>query len=435
MTTNAANHSTITLSDDQANAERAYIAFLTTPVNDPGGRAMIISGYAGTGKSTLVKHLLDNTSLYAKTIQLLNPTYSSPQMVLTATTNKAAQALWEATGRSVNTIHSTLGLRVNTDYRTNTTSLTRTKRSHNLYKEIFPDALVVIDEASFIDSSLLNEIFQLLPTQKIVFIGDPAQLTPVKASGIPPVFKCDFPTVRLTQVVRQMAGNPIIELASKFRNTVESGQFFQFTPDNNHIKVLSRDAFNQEILNDFSHPNWNPSTSRVLSWTNKTAIHYGAMVTEYLTGTYSIKVGDRLNVNSAVMNDSFRLKTDEIVEVLKVEPSTEHGVSGDWVWVADTYGSNSCVFVPHNRADRKALEKTLRDAMDFDAIRDIDETWADLRPIYSSTINKAQGSTYDRVFIDLNDIRKCTSGDQLARLMYVAVSRAKHQVYLTGDLC
>jgi hypothetical protein len=435
MTTNTSNHTTITLSDDQANAEKAYVAFLTTSVNDPGGRAMIISGYAGTGKSTLVKHLLDNTHLYAKTIQLLNPSYSSPRVVLTATTNKAAQALWEATGRAVFTIHSTLGLRVNTDYRTNTTSLSRSKRSHFLDKEIPPDALIVIDEASFVDSALLKEIFQLLPTQKIVFIGDPAQLTPVKSSGIPPVFKCGFPTVKLTKVVRQMEGNPIIELASNFRNTVETGQFFQFKPDNVHIKVLSKEDFNQEILNDFNQPDWNPSTSRVLSWTNKTAIHYGALVTEYLTGSYSIKVGDRLNVNSAVMNGKFRLKTDEIVEVLKVVPDSERGVDGDWVWVADSGGNNSSVFVPHNHTHRKALEKVLREAGDFDAIRDIDETWADLRPIYSSTINKAQGSTYDRVFIDLNDISKCTSGDQLARLMYVAVSRARYQVFLTGDLC
>jgi ATP-dependent exoDNAse (exonuclease V) alpha subunit len=57
-----------------------------------------------------------------------------------------------------------------------------------------------------------------------------------------------------------------------------------------------------------------------------------------------------------------------------------------------------------------------------------------LRAAYAQTINKSQGSTYDRVFIDLDDLARCSSGDQLARMLYVGFSRARHQVFLTGDL-
>ena len=52
----------------------------------------------------------------------------------------------------------------------------------------------------------------------------------------------------------------------------------------------------------------------------------------------------------------------------------------------------------------------------------------------TATTNKAQGSTFDRVFVDLDDIRRCNSGDQIARMLYVGVSRARTQVFLTGDL-
>jgi hypothetical protein len=38
------------------------------------------------------------------------------------------------------------------------------------------------------------------------------------------------------------------------------------------------------------------------------------------------------------------------------------------------------------------------------------------------------------VFIDLSNIKTCTSGDQIARMMYVGVSRATTEVILTGDL-
>ena len=39
-----------------------------------------------------------------------------------------------------------------------------------------------------------------------------------------------------------------------------------------------------------------------------------------------------------------------------------------------------------------------------------------------------------RVFIDLDDMKKCYQTNTLARLLYVGVSRARHQVFLTGDL-
>ena len=64
----------------------------------------------------------------------------------------------------------------------------------------------------------------------------------------------------------------------------------------------------------------------------------------------------------------------------------------------------------------------------------MDNNWIDLRAAYASTINKAQGSTYKTVFIDLDDIKRCNSGDQIARMMYVGVSRASQRVWLTGDL-
>lgn len=54
--------------------------------------------------------------------------------------------------------------------------------------------------------------------------------------------------------------------------------------------------------------------------------------------------------------------------------------------------------------------------------------------MYASTVNKSQGSTYDTVYIDLNDIGKCRDKDQVRRMLYVAVSRARHKVVFTGDI-
>ena len=54
----------------------------------------------------------------------------------------------------------------------------------------------------------------------------------------------------------------------------------------------------------------------------------------------------------------------------------------------------------------------------------------DLRYNESCTIHCAQGSTYNRCFIDLNDLNLCTAHSVKARLMYVALSRAKDKVYI-----
>ena len=57
-----------------------------------------------------------------------------------------------------------------------------------------------------------------------------------------------------------------------------------------------------------------------------------------------------------------------------------------------------------------------------------------LRLAYCFTVHKAQGSTYDEVLIDLDSFNSCWDKDVAARLLYVAVSRAKHRVLFFGSL-
>jgi ATP-dependent exoDNAse (exonuclease V) alpha subunit len=90
--------------------------------------------------------------------------------------------------------------------------------------------------------------------------------------------------------------------------------------------------------------------------------------------------------------------------------------------------------MPESRQEWKDAIKEARELEDFEAVQEMTEEWIDLRAAYSCTINKSQGSTYDKVFIDLDDLKKCRDTNQLARMLYVGVSRARNNVYLTGDL-
>ena len=103
---------TITLTAGQQNAYEAFAAFVT----DPTQKVLVIEGYSGTGKSTLVKTLIQRLPNLMEVARLLQPSLIERTVVLTATTNKACEALTELSGMTVSTIHSFLELRVETNY-------------------------------------------------------------------------------------------------------------------------------------------------------------------------------------------------------------------------------------------------------------------------------------------------------------------------------
>ena len=412
----------IVLTDDQQAAYEEFNKFIL----DPAEQVFVLAGYSGTGKTTLVKTLLERLPLILKTAKLIDPTATNWPVVLTATTNKAAEAFSNITKQQVRTIHSFLGLRVNTDYKTGESTLAVRRGA-----EVQRNQLVFIDEASYIDKTLLQFIFSQTNDCKIVFMGDPAQLTPVKSSGVP-VFTSGFRGAHLSEVVRQAKGNPIVELSTMFRNTVNTGDFFSFKPDGIHIKYLPRPEFNEAIKEDFTQPDWHYDTSKVLAWTNKCAINYNHAINNVLCGDPELQEGDYAICNSYMnISGGYSIKTDQTVCITHMGiDDEEHGVQGNNIIVDDRIS----VFLPKDRNAVKARIKKARDDNQLSLVAYMENNWIDLRAAFAMTINKAQGSTYRKVFIDLDDIKKCNSADQIARMLYVGVSRASHEVVLTGDL-
>ncbi len=409
----------ITLTEDQQNALESFHNFLMDPIET----VFVLRGYSGCGKSTLVRTLLDRMPAFNKTARLINPDHKEYEVALTATTNKAAENLGSITGQGAITIHSFLGLRVQTDYRTNTTTLVpRTQDQKENY-------LLFIDEASYVDKQLLGFIFKMTRNCKVVFIGDPAQLTPVKATSTP-VFDANFSGAALTTVVRQAEGNPIVDLSTKFRHTVNTGEFFSFTPDGHHVPYLERDAFNEAIKQEFTRPDWRYQDSKILAWTNKCVIGYNHFVRNHVKGDPDFQVDDYAVCNSFVTVGRSSIKTDQMVQINAIEADSErYGVSGNMMCIDGIW-----LFHPKSLPEWNAGIKRMRSIDNFGAVSEMESQWIDLRAAYACTINKAQGSTFDRVFVDLDDIRRCNSGDQIARMLYVGVSRARTQVFLTGDL-
>lgn len=411
---------TFTPTVDQQNASNALCAFLC----NADQKYFVLKGYSGTGKSTLVKQFITvDLPRILQTLHLLNPSAPEYALELTATTNKAAENLEHLTGYPVQTIHSLMSLVPRKDYSTGKTYLTvKSAQVDPIYHSI-----IIVDEASYIDWQLLKLIERQTKECKVIYIGDPAQLTPVMSTDTP-AFNKGYPEAELKEVVRNQGR--ILELATGFRHAVTSGRFTDFTPDGFEVVHMSQNDFELEIQKEFSRADWNCWDSRVLTWTNERSIQYNNFVSEARSGSPHFKIDDYAIVNSFMGQGNSKLATGASVVISSIDPDTCHGVAGNYFGF---HGLTTKYFMPLNYKDKEKTIKQFAAKNDLVMAATVDRSWIDLRGAYASTVNKAQGSTYNKVFIDVNDIAKCRSGDQIARLMYVATSRAKSQVVLTGD--
>lgn len=415
------------LTQDQEKAKQELLGFLVSDTS----KFFVLSGYAGVGKTYLIQHVQEAYNTYIAKMNQVTGGTKPKQWVYTATTNKAVHSLKQAVhDTEVRTIHSLLGLRVRNDYKTGQSFISQSYGVDNV-----ENSIVVIDEASYVDYQLLHYINKTVSdTSKVIFMGDPTQLTPVGLNHCP-VFKntCED-KYALTEVVRQSKQHPLTPLLDNFRQYILGiTQQFPKVTACNFIQVVDTSTFEQMLLKEFNSE-WHSSMSKVLAWRNKTVIRYNNLIFNALNNRNSFAIGDIVTNNHAV---GLHLKTDAEVEITVKKTDKSLGYLGNYYIVELPSGITTGVFVPDKQSDYvRAKNKAVKEGQTKD-VQIIMDTWADLRPTFASTVNKAQGSTYDKVFIDLSDFKPMVHKDpiQLARLLYVAMSRAKYQVIFTGDLC
>lgn len=410
------------LSQGQQDAFDKFVGWLMDP-DDP---IFVLEGYAGTGKTTLVKTIMQRLPKLRAMLKLLDPQAREKTLEITATTNKAAEVFSQIMGMPCATIHSFLGLMVETDWNTRETRLVQNK-----IKRI-TNTLLVVDEGSYLDGHVLEWFFKIvdLSSCKVMFMGDPAQLLQVGCFQ-PPVFNMNYTTAKLTELMRQAKGNPIQELSTLFRKAVETKQWFSFAPDGHHIKHLPRPEFETRIIEEFSRKDWKYSDSKVLAWTNKCVISYNHAIRERVKGDPNFAKGDYAVNNKYIANNKFKLATDQLVQITDISsPVERHGVMGRDYMI----DGRQSFFMPDSREVWKGMLRQWKADGNSELLDQVERTWIDLRAAFAQTINKSQGSTYDKVFIDLDDVKRCNSADQLARMLYVGTSRARHEVIFTGDL-
>lgn len=424
----------VTLNKDQVAASDFIIDRLVN--KDEVGVTII--GEGGTGKTTSI---MDAVSRLQK---------AGLTTLMTAPTNKATNQLsFSADNFGVTTdcctVAKSLGLALLPDQ--------ENKRAHKLGKGCITEQMVVVvDESSMLSSTALFDY--LMPAirgkgAKVIFMGDKFQLPPVKEFSSPALELFDY--AELTKVERQDGSSPILQLCKSLRESLSSGSNFSCL--NPPVTTVKAALFTEEVINAFSTPEDCVGT-RALAWTNARVDDLTRYVRRRLFGRDAMPfvVGERVSTGSPVMEGDLVVIPTDIEGVVKqvfdsnFEYST-HGTKEYWrvLSVAIQPDGNypfSIVNVIHPEEMPKYIERlaNLAKAAKAASGKQSYQLWKDyhhfkdsfqvLKHCYAMTVHRSQGSTYDKVLVDVADFQRCSHPRMRKQLAYVAFSRPRSELIL-----
>ena len=434
-------------------------AFLLSQKENP---TYILRGYAGTGKTTLVKALV-------KTLPSIGMKY-----VLMAPTGRAAKVLSSYTGQNASTIHRRI-------YQAMTfpDGSFRIARAENKYK----NALFIVDEASMIGeqkefggSSLLDDLLGYVfsgENCRLLLIGDTAQLPPVGSLESPALdceyLKVQFPitaaTYELTEVKRQALASGILYNATDLRQLLSQNLYEYQLPlfhleGFNDIQKIEPETFEEILHNVFANTSDNEAV--IVCKSNKRANMFNQAIRgRILNIEGEIATGDKLMV---VKNNYYWtegnpdinfIANGDMAEIRKIKHFEEmygfrfadvelsftdypDAPNVETKILLDTLNSNSPSLTEEE--NRKLFEAIEEDYMDIPNRRERykemkKNPWFNALQVkfaYALTCHKTQGGQWNSVFIDSSFNQKETLELDDLRWLYTALTRAQQRVYFVN---
>ncbi|MGL5583714.1 MAG: ATP-dependent DNA helicase [Cetobacterium sp.] len=401
----------------QENAAKQFLGFMAT-----SEKYMVISGPPGVGKTYMQEHMIELLPNAARIATILGGRPLS-QIALTATTNKATEVLQSKyTKDSVSTVHSRLGLTIKNDYRTGKTIVIKGKNHSPIH-----DTLLIVDEASTIDTPLLNLIDESTINSKVVFVGDHCQLGPVSENSSP-AFNSGYLTSYLNTPVRTKDSPELTTLNNHLREMVETGIFKSITPIPGVIDFVGNDEMFDLLMHNFI--NNESAGHKIITYTNQAVQDYNQFIRTKRNLPESLIPGDTVISNTVTyfVNSDNRTSIEKAYIVYSVgEVRTDDLIP--YYYVNTNAGT---LRQPAIYTDLVNAIKAAANAKDWTIYFYLKEHFSDLRFTYACTAYKSQGSTYHTVYIDLSDILTCKDINSLIRQVYVAASRASHRVVFYG---
>ncbi|WP_017733549.1 ATP-dependent DNA helicase [Nafulsella turpanensis] len=440
---------------EQEELFRKLYLFLQAPVEEAG--TFILTGYAGTGKTSCLSALAKGVTQLGKTVQFLAPT------------GRAAKIISTKTGHKALTLHRQLYKTIQNPY--------SGKVKFELSKNYKDNCLFVVDEASMIgiaeeegETDLLSDLLRFVFSRtgnKLLLVGDPAQLPPVGSNLSPGlnhevlqyIYQQKVVSHQLCLVSRQQSDSGIVANAMALRKALEEPQqpFFINSHGYKDVFLLPGNKVTEGL--SYAYEKYGIHESLVLCATNREAIHYNQLIRRDLLGRKKIlEEGDLLMV---ARNNYHALpqkgKIDflangefvEVVEVLEEEllgnfrfqnlrlrlPDYPHQRPFNTKILLETLESCEASMSPVRLKELFNLV-AVRHVNYFARSRQMQAIRKDpylnalqVKYAYALTCHKAQGGQWKSVFIRQGFWEQEAPSAEKTRWLYTAVSRASTALF------
>ena len=365
-------------------------------INSLTNNFFIISGGPGTGKTTIIKAVVD---IYEQ----LNPSITSSDITLLAPTGRASKRLSESVLRKTSTIHKFLKWNKETkEFSVNRFNPVKTK-------------LVIIDEVSMVDIFLFNSLLDgLVPNIKLILVGDANQLPSIAPGNIlKDLLEVEkLPKIYLTEIYRTKKDSYIISLSTLIKERYEFTSIPEKHNDFNFINtqdLLIRNYLTEILLK---------AKDKDLNIDNL----------QVLVPMYKGENGiDSIN---ALMQDIFNKGTDsknEIVirntlfreqdKVIQLVNDVDNNIyNGDIGYISRIINSKNPIVEINYNGNIVSYTKN---------------KFEEFSLAYAISVHKSQGSEYDNVILVLPKSMKRMLYN---KLIYTAVTRAKKSLIIVGSL-
>ena len=390
----------------------------------------ILEGSAGTGKSMLIQELITKVFPAYQTTASLVGLEPLIHCHLCATTNSATELLTRALKpvNAVKTVHRLFGIRLKKNYRTGDYDY------DDAFSIPISNSLIIIDEASMIDPKLHTILIANSGNSKLLYVGDWKQLLGVK--GTLPNYGYISKSY-LTQIKR--TSSPELKtLYEDMRQSVATTTLPKITLSPGIIDWFSNP---DEVINFMLN---NMDTTAIGAYTNNTVNAINAYIRESLGYGSFYAVGEKVIVSN-VTPPSILKKEQEVI-VTQVGDVKDYYVDKfvsslffrtiDYCVTSPTAtaGFSTQITVPVCMASYQYVLKSLLKNKLIENYFKTKESITELRPKYASTCHKLQGVSKEIVMLSLGDIFSCRKLDDILRMLYVGVSRARERVIFFGDI-